>query len=177
MGLSASKQENQEKIVNNKNLNKELNKIDKVKIKYNINESNKIRLFGDQFIKRYKNKCKIIINKKEGNICTYLNVEKIKEQTNELVITLKGFSNIKNMSYMFSECNNLSSLSDFSKFDLTDIKDISYLFSGCYSLTSLPDISSWNTINIIDMSNLFYNCSSLIFIYFNNFIILINNIT
>ena len=55
MGLSASKQENQEKIVNNKNLNKELNKIDKVKIKYNINESNKIRLFGDQFIKRYKN--------------------------------------------------------------------------------------------------------------------------
>ena len=161
MGLTSSKTNNPEN--NEENKIKDIKpKRDKIKIKYFIEQdSNKIRLFGDQFVKRYKDKCKLIINKIEGNLCTFINVEKIKSQKTELVVILKGISCIKNMSYMFSECNNLSSLSDFSKFDLTDIKDISYIFSGCTLLTSLPDISSWNTINVVDMSNIFYNCISL----------------
>ena len=163
MGFSSSKQENQEKNEIVQNLEKdESEKIDKIKIIYNINDSNVIRLFGDKFVKRYKNKCKLIINKKEGNICTFINVEKIKSTKKELNVTLKGISEIKNMSYMFSECNNLSPLSDLSKLKMTNINDISYMFNGCSMLTHLPDISSWNTLNILDMSNLFYNCSSLI---------------
>ena len=148
MGSSAPKILNHEYNEKNKDINAKP-KSDKIKIKYNIySDSNKIRLFGDQFVKRYKDKCKLIINKIEGNLCTFINVEKIKSQKTELVVTLKGISNIKNMSYMFSECNNLSPISDFSKFDLTDIKDISFIFNGCSLLTKLPDISSWNTILI-----------------------------
>ena len=88
-----------------------------------------------------------------------------------MIVFLKGINTIKNLSFMFSDCNNLSSLSNLSDLDLRNIKNISYMFSGCSMLTKLPDISSWNTLNIIDMSNLFYNCSSLnLFIYINYYI-------
>ena len=55
MGFSASKNDNQEKIGNDENVNKKTKKKDKIKIIYNINDSNVIRLFGDKFVKRYKN--------------------------------------------------------------------------------------------------------------------------
>ena len=39
-------------------------KINKIKLVYNIEgENNVIRLFGDKFYKRYKNKLQLIINK------------------------------------------------------------------------------------------------------------------
>ena len=60
MGSSAPKTQNP--IYNEGSKDKNVKpKSDKIKIKYNIySDSNKIRLFGDQFVKRYKDKCKLI---------------------------------------------------------------------------------------------------------------------
>ena len=63
MGTSAPKSENHENNEESKDKNLKP-KNDKIKIKYNIyQDSTKIRLFGDKFVKRYKDKCKLIISK------------------------------------------------------------------------------------------------------------------
>ena len=49
------------------------------------------------------------------------------------------------MSYMFSKCESLSSLSNISKWNTNNVNDMRYMFYGCKSLSSLPDISKWNT--------------------------------
>ena len=55
------------------------------------------------------------------------------------------------MSYMFSECEALSSLPDISKWNTSNVNDMSNIFNGCEVLSSLPDISKWNTSNVNDM--------------------------
>ena len=65
------------------------------------------------------------------------------------------------MSYMFYNCESLSSLPDISKLNTNKVIDMNGMFYNCKSLSSLPYISKWNTNNVEDMSRLFYNCSSL----------------
>ena len=38
---------------------------------------------------------------------------------------------------------------------------MSYMFANCESLSSLPDISKWNTNNVTNMTTMFQECSSL----------------
>jgi len=45
------------------------------------------------------------------------------------------------MSYMFSGCSSLLSLSDSSNWNTNNVTNMSYMFSGCSSLLSLSDIS------------------------------------
>ena len=60
-------------------------------------------------------------------------------------------------------------LPDISKWSTHYIKDISYLFYGCSQLTIVPDISKWNAKNFIQMRYLFKGCKSLInFLIFLN---------
>ena len=42
-------------------------------------ESKKIRIFGEDFIKNNKNKCKLLIDNKEKELCHYINMEGKKE--------------------------------------------------------------------------------------------------
>ena len=73
-----------------------------------------------------------------------------------------NISHVKNMSYMFYECNSLVSLPDISNWNISNANNMSFMFYGCKSLISLPDISKWDTSNIIDMKRIFYGCNSLI---------------
>ena len=57
-------------------------------------------------------------------------------------------NNVEDISYMFSGCNSLKSLSDISKWDIANITNISGIFYNCESLKSLPDISKWNINNV-----------------------------
>ena len=38
---------------------------------------------------------------------------------------------------------------------------MSYMFSDCNALTSLPDISKWDTKNVTNMSDMFSGCNAL----------------
>ena len=76
-------------------------------------------------------------------------------------------SNVANMSNMFTNCSNLTSL-DLSIFDTNKVINMSYMFSACSSLTSL-DLSSFNTSSVTNMSSMFRNCSKLTNLNISNF--------
>ena len=69
-----------------------------------------------------------------------------------------------NMSYMFYECNKLTSL-DVSRFDTSKVTNMSYMFAGNFftsdmNLTTL-DVSRFDTSNVTNMSDMFSGCSNL----------------
>ena len=68
-------------------------------------------------------------------------------------------ANVTNMSRMFRDCKNLTSL-ELSKFDTSNVKDMSYMFNNCQNLTSL-DLSNFKTAKVTNMYQMFYNCSNL----------------
>ena len=81
--------------------------IDEITIIYNIKKSQrkegKIRIFGENFVKNNKNKCKIIIDGKEYELMEEFNIN-IEER---IEIKLIEISKITDMSYMFSGCSSL----------------------------------------------------------------------
>ena len=115
----------------------------------------------------------------------------LKEITSEEK-TLKSISNwetknVIDMSFMFSNCNNLQKI-DLSRLDIPKVKYLTGMFKGCQSLESitfkekinssevikmdymfaecqkledLNGLSSFNTGNVKFMKNMFQNCSSL----------------
>ena len=137
--------------------------IDEINIIYNIKDLNIVQLFGEDFVRRYKNtNLKLIIEGKEQDLINekYTNLLINKKET--LQIKLKGINNITDASYMFNNCKSLISLPDISKWNTSNIINMSNMFAGCVSLISLPDISKWNTYNIDNMSCMFSSCISLI---------------
>ena len=147
---------------NNKKLifNEDLEEIVKYKID-NIINSKEIRIFGDDFVKNNKSILKIIIDGNEFELCATFNVNISQLKDNQFEIKLIGIKNVTNMNHMFCECESLSNLSDFSKWNTQNVIDMSFMFSGCKSLSCLPDISNWNTKNVKNISFMFDNCKSL----------------
>ena len=117
----------------------EANSIDEMKIKYKINKSKEIRLFGDKFVENNKKNCKIIIDKKEEDLVSWKEIDDTKNEF--LEITLKGLKNITNISNIFNGCSTLVSLPDIKNMNLKNVTDISYAFYGCSSIEVMPDIS------------------------------------
>ena len=185
---------------NNNNFNK-INIIREQSIKENFDEitlTYKIangylvgNLFGDDFVKNNKDKCKIIFNGKEYDLDNSFNFDINNYIFNNDIfeIKLKGITKITNMKSMFEGASSLLNIPDISKWDTSNVKDMSsmfkgckylksipdisflktahvtnmsYMFGGCCKLVSLPDISNWNTMNVTCMDYLFAGCSSLI---------------
>ena len=138
------------------------------KMNYILKKSeNKVRLFGENFVKRNKNNCKMQIENDNERIAIkeILNYKDIRED-----ILKKGSINIKllmnkkieDMSGLFFECNRLKKIDDIFYLNSSDIKEIKDMFYGCSSLESLPDsVRIWDTLDIKDMSGLFFGCLSL----------------
>ena len=158
-------------------------------IKYKINENDKIiKIFGKQFVLNNWDNCKVICEDKEFNLCESIELKHLKNKDNILEIKLKVIRELKDISFMFTDCNSLISVSktlswktdnitnmlgmfagctslqvlpDLSLIDTSKIKNMRGIFFGCQSLKSLPDISKWNTENVTNMQHLFDNCCSL----------------
>ena len=147
------------------------------------------QLFGYDFVKKNKDKCKIIIANKEYPIAAKINLEDfeyygINEEDEIINVTLKGES-ISDMSWMFFDCRNLIKV-DFSSFNSEDVMDMSFMFYYCENLMEVSllfntenvknmesmfsnckrlikvDLSSLNTKNVINMANIFNRCQNLI---------------
>ena len=76
-------------------------------------------------------------------------------------------SELKNMSYMFCDCDTLTKI-DLSNFDSQNITNMNCMFTGCHSLTNI-DLSNFNTQNVIQIGGLFWGCKSLTNINLSNF--------
>ena len=75
--------------------------------------------------------------------------------------------NVKDMSFMFYACSNLTSL-DVSSFNTANVTKMVYMFGCCYSLTSL-DLSSFNTANVTDIGGMFFSCRGLLSLNVSHF--------
>ena len=150
-----------------------------------LNESNRVKIFGNKFKDNNKNKCKIIYKNKKYNLKEDIEEEKknkyiiLKLQFLEdfssldsmfegckSLVYLSVLSNIKtnkvqSMENLFYGCSSLKNLPDISNWDLKNVTNIKGMFYGCSKLKNLPDISNWNTKNVNNISYLFYGCSQL----------------
>ena len=138
---------------------------DKFILRYNIDKhyvkDNKIKIFGEKFVKNNESNCKILCIGQTYNLVDSFDISNGNKENNMLEFELEGINNITNASYMFYECNCLSPLSQISGWDTSKITNMEALFSNCASCTSLPDISVWDTSNVTNISCMFENCSSL----------------
>ena len=118
------------------------------------------KIFGEKFVENNKNICKIYINEKEYELCSYLNKEFNKVfKVNK--IKLKGVSKITDMSYMFCGCLSLMQLPDIHLLNTSKVTSLKCLFGGCKFFKDFPDMSKWNTKNVEDISYMFYECHAL----------------
>ena len=135
--------------------------VKEILISYINNNKKDVRIFGDKFVEKNKDKCKIYYNNKERELVSHI----INEETinnNIIKIYLRIYKDIDDVSYMFDSCESLLSFTDISKYINTLLFiDINHMFSGCKSLSSLPDISKWKTNKVSDMSYTFKDCESL----------------
>ena len=75
---------------------------------------------------------------------------------------------VTDMSYMFWNCRNLSSL-DLTNFNTAKVENMSGMFHSCQKLSSLTLSESFNTANVTDMSNMFSYCNMLEKLNLSNF--------
>ena len=127
----------------------DLNKSERIKIDDNIRLTikkelgetiSREKLFGEIFIKNNKNKCKMIINGEEKEICSYLPNYHEYLDKGKLILKLIVNKNITDISYMFSGCLSLISLPNISKMNLNNITNIRAMLFYCSSLTYIDDI-------------------------------------
>ena len=151
----------------------------------NNNERNKFtRIFGNDFVKRNKNKFRIIYNNKEYPLKEFFEeIDNNYKPWIKIKFKLRIFHNILNLSGMFFNCYGLLAMKDDAKVNKEQVKaklkyglsiskkeekkpfkiiDINRMFYGCKSLVSIPDISDWNMENVTNLFGLFYECESLI---------------
>ena len=118
-----------------------------------------IRLFGEIFVKKNKNNCSLLIDGKIIDLKEFYQIENVDTHLN---ISLLKENEITDMSYMFYDCDILSSISNNSKWTTDKVTNMSYMFYNCKALVFLPEsFSSWKTSNVTDMSYMFYGCQSL----------------
>ena len=140
-----------------KNIDKKINGIDKKEryyftAKYEPDKKikDKVKILDEEFIKRNKNKCKIIYKNKIYELKEYFeDIDMIYNHKDLIKLKILFIHNIIDMSYMLYDCGSLISLSvkNISNFQMYII-NLSYMFYRCKSLKSLPDISKWNTSNV-----------------------------
>ena len=70
-------------------------------------------------------------------------------------------SNVIDMSYAFSDCKSLKSLSSISNWNTSKVENMEGMFENCINLETINDISNWNTLNVKNMNYMFCNCQKL----------------
>lgn len=98
-----------------------------------------------------KNETKYMFNGAAQENCK--NIETIKFCKNI------DISNVTDMSWMFNNCESLTSL-DLSSFNTSNVTNMENMFQHCISLASL-NIRGFDTSNVTNMENMFHNCNKL----------------
>ena len=85
-------------------------------------------------------------------------------------------SSSTNMSYLFSDCNNIINITwDNENDNLNNLSDMRNMFYNCFSINSISFPFSKKNINI-SMANMFYNCINLRNIEFKTYVYYPNDI-
>ena len=122
---------------------------------YILDNFNQDNHFHDNLNELNKLNTEIFINNIKYNYSKSLKIKKV----GLYEIIIKFNTKIKDCSYMFYGCSNITSI-DFSSFDTTNVTSMKNMFDKCYNLTDL-DLSSFNTENVSNMSYMFSVCTNL----------------
>ena len=140
------------------NYGRKIADLDYLTYKSNFNETlSNNKLFGENFVKINKHICKIDINGKEYELCSYLE-DLFNEWYKVLKLKLKGINKITDMSYMFCGCQSLIKLPDIHKINISNVTSLKCFFAGCKYFQDFPDLSKWNLKNVNDISYMFFDC-------------------
>ena len=122
-------------------------------LEYKATNGSQIKLFGSEFVKKNKDKCKIIYNGKEYDLMEYFTIDKNYNHNDSIKIQSRINNNITDISYMLYECKELLSIRDLSdeNFNITDINK-SFDENNFYNYSEKS-----NNSNEIDKSETFYN--------------------
>ena len=135
--------------------------LDTIDIIYHIPCKSRIRFFGNEFVCRYRNICKIIYKNNELPLREYFNLTYDDIQSKDLRIKLKGVNFVTDLSEMFRFCEDLLELPNISRMDTSRVTNMNTMFEGCLKLVQLDGINRWNVENVLSMRGMFYNCSNL----------------
>ena len=80
------------------------------------------------------------------------------EEENE--VTLIWNHEFTNASYMFYYADSITEI-NFINFDFSNINDMTGMFQNCYNLTSIKGLNNIDTKNVISMNRIFYKCIKL----------------
>ena len=82
-----------------------MNHINELTLIYDLNKTTKpFNMFGLNFINNNKNYLKVIFNEKEFSLDNISKIKSLNENKDKFQIILKGNNNIKDLSFMFYEC-------------------------------------------------------------------------
>ena len=143
-------------------INQEIYFFDNTDGTYDINEK-EVKSVHDNLKELNESKPELYINSKKTE---YKKCFKPTEEGNFL-IRLKFNNIIKDCSFMFYDCSNITTI-DLSSFDTKNVTNMSYMFSGCDNITNL-DLSSFDTKNVTNMSNMFCDCNNIINLNLSSF--------
>ena len=158
-------------------------------LKYKIQENRgNVLLFSKHFVSQCGKKFLMFINNEGKKLCSQMDISKMKITNNILEVKLKkiddevttledmfkgtdlifisGFSSFDSnklfdISYMFSDCENLSEIIDIDFLDTSNVKKMDHIFYNCKSIESLPDISKWDTSNVARINHMFEGCEKI----------------
>ena len=144
----------------NNNNNKERNEIRM------ILKINKEDLYKDIFFLDNSKGHKNLEELNDSNTTVYISDEKYKfikcfrpKIEGIFIIKIKLTIKMKNCSYMFHNCANVSNL-DLSYFDSSLIEKTDFMFSQCINLSYI-NLTNFNTKNVETMKAMFYDCNKL----------------
>ena len=117
-------------------------------------------------LKKYEQEHKHINELQENNNILYIDNNKYDfckffkpTKEGEYTITMIFSKKLKNCSYMFRGCRNITNI-DLSSFDSSDVTDMSYMLSECFNLKEI-NLNNLNVNNVIDMNHIFDKCQNL----------------
>ena len=120
-----------------------------------------IKLFGEKFVSRYENICKIIHNGDEFPIKEKYKLAYDDIQNDDFKIKLKGINLVTDMSFMFWKCKYLKELPNISRIDTSNITSFETMLEGCEYLEKLPNLKQWKVEKVTIMKGMFYQCIRL----------------
>lgn len=123
---------------------------------YNIVDSPyEVNLISTKFNLLNKDNTILIIDNKEVDFSkNYIFNEEGKHTVKMICL-----ENLKDLSYMFSGCQELFSI-DLSKWNSKNVNKLNFMFYGCPILSQV-EMSNWDVSNVTDLSGMFYGCTRL----------------